>query len=226
MSDSGHRGRPRAGAQRCRIPPAVAGRRISSGCWKRSTQCARRSDNRSRTRRVRSAKASISPSSSPTGCRRNCRNRGPQRGLTQARSAPAGLSLPFRPNPPITRAFRRSWLGAERTAVLSRRMKRGQGRLARRPVFPPSEHSSLSRRARGARRQDRGHGRNKGKAFHAALRTRLSRAPGSVSAQQVEELTAQALRRHRPRPAARSPRPNIGASSPSPTASARTARRT
>ena len=51
-----------------------------------------------------------------------------------------------------------------------------QDRRVRRPVSPPSEHSSLSRRARGAwRRGERG---NEGKGSHAALRTRLPCAPG------------------------------------------------
>src|SRR5215831_12267598 len=62
--------------------------------------------------------------------------------------------------------------------------------MVRRPVLPPSEHSSLSRRARGAWRQDRGQGSNKGKAF-MPLYEHVYLARQDLSAQQVEELTTQ-----------------------------------
>ena len=68
-------------------------------------------------------------------------------------------------------------------------------------------------------------GPNRGKAFHAALRTRLSCAPGRQRA--AGRGADRAVHgRHRAGSAARSPRTNTGASSRSPTASARTARRT
>src|SRR6185312_10950358 len=48
------------------------------------------------------------------------------------------------------------------------------GRVARRPVFPPSERSSLSEGLEGLGAEG---GRNRGKASHAAIRTCLSCAP-------------------------------------------------
>src|SRR3984893_11105716 len=59
--------------------------------------------------------------------------------------------------------------------------------MARRPVFPPSERSSLSRRARRAWRRDRLE-RRKGP---MPLYEHVYLARQDVSAQQVEELTAQ-----------------------------------
>src|SRR5262249_15962064 len=57
------------------------------------------------------------------------------------------VCLAFLQKPLINRALRRSWLEAERTAGLLQIIR--QGVVARRPVLPPSEHSSLSRRFEG-----------------------------------------------------------------------------
>src|SRR6185312_13536549 len=62
-------------------------------------------------------------------------------------------------------------------------------RSIRRPVFPPSEHSSLSRKARGARRQGRGW--EPRERLRMPLYEHVYLARQDLSAQQVEELTAQ-----------------------------------
>src|SRR6476619_3274505 len=64
-----------------------------------------------------------------------------------------------------------------------------QDRSIRRPVFPPSEHSSLSRKARGARRQGRGW--EPRERLRMPLYEHVYLARQDLSAQQVEELTAQ-----------------------------------
>src|SRR6476469_8184329 len=64
-----------------------------------------------------------------------------------------------------------------------------QDRSIRRPVFPPSEHSSLSRKARGARRQDRGWEPRERLRMPLYEHVYLTRQ--DLSAQQVEELTTQ-----------------------------------
>src|SRR6476469_9473407 len=64
-----------------------------------------------------------------------------------------------------------------------------QDRSIRRPVFPPSEHSSLSRKARGARRQDRGW--EPRERLRMPLYEHVYLARQDLSAQEVEELTAQ-----------------------------------
>ena len=76
-----------------------------------------------------------------------------------ARLSTCSARLAFSSEPRINRASARSRPGAERTAAARRR----QGQLARRPVFPPSEHSSLSERLRRAWRRD--DVRQRGKAF-------------------------------------------------------------
>ena len=105
--------------------------------------------------------------------------------------------LAFWPKLPITPASARSRPGAERTAAGLQGLLR-QDRSVRRPVFPPSEHSSLSRRARRAMRGTRLIRSTASTDMTATkegiscryTNTSSSRARTS-SAQQVEDLTTQ-----------------------------------